>query len=118
MSYQVGKYCYADEASAALAACGQFVPVTAVLPGGDVRTVFCSSAGDHAWKLGVVTTNIGSGRSVSAEVVQPISFPACSQDDLLQSWEVIAGALLGVWAICYGIWKVRSLLTMNPRTGE
>jgi hypothetical protein len=40
------------------------------------------------------------------------------ESDLIRSWETIAGALLAAWAVCYGVWKVYSLLSINPRTGE
>ena len=119
MSYQVGKYCYADPASAALAACSAFSPVTTILPAtGEVRTLYCQGVKDNGLNLAVVTTNTTSGQSGITEITQPAAFAPCIDAELVRSWETIAGALLATWAICYGVWKVYSILTVNPRTGD
>jgi hypothetical protein len=119
MSYQVGKYCYADEASAALAACAAFSPVTAILQStGEVRSLYCQGVADNTLRLAVITTNPNSGKAIVSEIALPVAFPPCVESDLIRSWETIAGALLATWAVCYGVWKVYSLLSVNPRTGE
>jgi hypothetical protein len=119
MSYQVGKYCYADQASAAFAACSAFAPVTAILQAsGDVRTLSCAGVVEQSLKLAVVTTSTADGKSTVSEITQQIAFPPCMQSDLVQSWETIAGALLASWAVVYGLWKVYTIVTVNPRTGD
>lgn len=113
MSFQVGSACYATVVDAGVAACAQYEPVSTLIQDGAViRTVSCSSADatTGALILNISSTPVDGSAGTVATVHQAITYADCQQFAWVQAAEVVFAALLGLWAVCYGGYKIISLL--------
>jgi hypothetical protein len=113
MSYQVGAACYGTLVDAGIAACAQYSPVsTLVQDGAVIRTVSCSGADPStgALNLTITSTPVDGSLGTSATVQQAITYSECQQFAYIEAAEVVFGAVLGLWVIWYGGYKVLSLL--------
>jgi hypothetical protein len=116
MSYQVGSACFATVVEAGGAACAAFAPVSTLVSNGTVlRTVSCSSAdlSTGALNLQITSTPVDGSATTTATISQVISYPDCKQADYVAAGEVILGALLAAWALCYGPYAVTRLLNSS-----
>lgn len=94
MSYQVGSFCYASVVDAAGAACSRFVPVTSQ-NGNTVSTTSCTGVDASGnLLLSQVSTDITTNVSTTMNFSQMLSFPPCSQGDVLTAFETIASPFL------------------------
>lgn len=113
MSYQVGAACYATLVDAGTAACAAYAPVSQLVQDGAViRTVSCTSADPltGALNLHISSSPIDGSTATSASVQQAITFPDCQQFAWVEAAEVLFAACLGLWAVCYGGYKILELL--------
>lgn len=110
MSFQVGGSCYATQAYAGAAACSNFVPVFTQDATNIYSTTCTGSTAAGALTLQNLTTKISNGNTTTKTLTVLQSYPLCIETDYLAAGEVIAGALLGLWAIYWGGSRVLSLL--------
>lgn len=110
-SVQVGNACYASAVDSGAAACAAFVPVSSI-SSGQVQTVTCSSADANtgALNLVVTTTTISTGVTVTNNIQQLQSFPACNQADYVVAAEVVGSGVFAIFALIYGAKKILSIL--------
>ena len=122
MTLQVGNACYANPVDAGVAACSSFAPVSSVsADGSQVRTVSCGSSdpATGALLLNIATVGTSSGASSSTvQVSQSVAFPTCTQQDYVDAYMGIFGALLGAFGVLFGPYWIWRLLTTNSRLVE
>ena len=111
MSLQVGNTCYLSPVDAGAAACSQFSPISTI-NSVSVKQVTCSSADatTGALNLFVTSTDLTTNVTTSQTVQQVLSFPPCIQTDYFDAFEVVFGAVLGLYVIWLCSWKLLSYL--------
>lgn len=111
MSLQVGALCYATAIEAGRAACSQFSSVTTI-NGDIIKTVTCSASdaltGDL--QLSIASTDLISQITTTQIVAQPLNYPPCIAQDYIDAIELLIGALLVVFIVWHGGFRMLSFL--------
>lgn len=112
MAYQVGPWCYASTADAAVAACAAFPPATIVLADGSgIQSASCTSATpDGGLMLRITTTPTTGAAASTVSAVHHIDFPPCQNDSIVSAGMHVFGAALTAVVLCWSAYKVYSFL--------
>lgn len=111
MSYQVGPHCYATPADAGPASCAAFVP-TSSLVNGYLITISCAGAnadGTLNMSRSVVDTT-GVNPPALNSFTLAIDNPPCVESEWFDAAAAIAGPVLGVVCMCWGLWRIAGYL--------
>jgi len=111
MALQVGDSCYATPFDAGVAACAffsapPFQNTTQLVTSQCVGT----QAGTGSLIIQTRTTTFATNSTTAVNSTLLQGYPPCVETDYLVAGEVIAGALLSLWAIGYCGYKVLSFL--------
>jgi len=111
MALQVGNACYATEAEASAATCAALGVDVATGSTGAVQAAYCSGVvvgGGFNMRVVRYTTG-GAISSTYNTTVAPLYQP-CQQPDIVASSHLIIGALLALWGVTWGLWKIKSIV--------
>lgn len=112
MSYQVGPWCYASPADAAVAACAAFSPATTVLAdGGGIQTASCTGATpDGGLMIRISHTPISGAAATTTAAIHRIDFAPCQNDALISAGLQIFAAVLTAVVLCWSAYKVHAFI--------
>lgn len=111
MALQVGSHCYATAADAAAAACALVPPQSVILSTGSVFSSSCGgTTGPGSYLLRVRTTDPTGVQTALVDHVVTPAFQTCRTPDYVAGAEAIGSALLGVWALCWGVYRIHKLI--------
>jgi hypothetical protein len=116
-SLQVGAFCYADQAAAAVASCAGYPLAIGPAQGGlsSVECVGVSTAGNLIIQSGTQSlpcTGAGCAWSYVQTEITP-TFPPCWHGDVVDAGMLILAAVLLAWVPCYGIWRASKFLNTS-----
>lgn len=121
-SVQVGAFCYADAAAAAVAACASY-PFAMGAASGGLSSVECVGVNvDNSLSIksgfqSLPCTGSGCAWIYATSSVAP-SYPACWHGDVVDAGMVLLGVLLGVWAPCYGLYRLYKMLMFTRGSSD
>lgn len=121
-SVQVGAFCYADVAAAAVAACASY-PLSLGAASGGLSSSECVGVNPDntlSIKSGFQTlpcTGVGCDWVYATSSISPV-YPACWHGDVVDAGLLILGSILAVWAPCYGLYRLYKMLTFSRGSSE